>query len=51
MAVNIPVVDDNLQENTERFTVILERIGEVIPAGVTIGTPNQTIVEINDNDG
>ena len=49
--VNIPVVDDSFLENTERLTVLIERIGEVTPDGVTIGTPNQTMVDITDNDG
>ena len=49
--VNIPIVDDSLQERTERFSVLIERIDEDTPAGVTIGTPNPTIVEITDNDG
>ena len=48
--VIIPIVDDNIQENTERFTVLIERIGEVTPDGVTIGTPNPTMVDITDND-
>ena len=49
--VNIPIVDDNLQENTERLTVLIERIGGVTPDGVTIGTLNPTMVDITDNDG
>ena len=49
--VNIPIVDDSLQESTERFSVLLERIDEATPTGVTIGTPNPTIFEITDNDG
>ena len=48
--VNIPIVNDNLHENTERFTVQIQKIGEVTPAGVTIGTPNLTMVDITDND-
>ena len=49
--VIIPILDDNLQENAERFKVLIETVGELTSTGVTIGTPNQTIVEINDNDG
>ena len=49
--VNTPIVDDSLHEDTERFTILIERIGDVTPAGVTIGTPNHTMVEITDNDG
>ena len=49
--VNIPIVDDSIHENTERFTVQIQKIGEVTPAGVTIGTPNLTMVDITDNDG
>ena len=48
--VNILIVDDSLHEDTEIFTVLIEKIGEVTPAGVTIGTPNLTMVEITDND-
>ena len=48
--VNIPIVDDSLHEYTERFTVQIQRIGDT-PAGVTIGTPNPTMVNITDNDG
>ena len=51
MLVNTTIVDDSLHEDTERFTVLIERIGEVTPAGVTIGNPNPTIIEITDNDG
>ena len=49
--VNIPLVDDSIHENTERFTVLIKRIGGVTPAGVIIGTPNLTVVDITDNDG
>ena len=49
--VNIPIVDDNLLENTERFTVLMERIAGVTPDGVTIESPNPTLVDITDNDG
>ena len=49
--VNIPIVDDKLQENVENFAVQIERIGEVTPAGVTVVTPNPTAVFITDNDG
>ena len=48
--INIPIVDDSLQESTERFSVLIERIDAATPAGVTIGTPNPTIVEITDNE-
>ena len=51
VAVNIPIVDDSIHENTERFTLQIQRIGEVTPAGVTVGTPNPTMVDITDNDG
>ena len=46
--INIPIVDDNLQENSERFNVIMER---VTMARVTISTPNPIFVLITDNDG
>ena len=49
--VNIPIVDDNLQENVEIFAVRIERIGGVTPAGVTVVTPNPAFVTITDNDG
>ena len=51
MPVNIPIVDDSIHENTEMFTVQIQSIGEVTPAGVTIGTLNPTMVDITDNDG
>ena len=51
VTVNIHIVDDSLQENTERFTVQIQRIEEVTPAGVTIGTINLIMVDITDNDG
>ena len=49
--VNISILDDNLQESTERFTVLIQRIEEVTPARVIIGIPNLTAVDITDNDG
>ena len=51
VAVNVPIVDDSLHENTERFTVQIQSIGEVTPAGVSVGTPNPAMIDITDNDG
>ena len=51
MTVNITIANDSIQENTEGFTVLIERIGGVTSAEVTIGTPNPTMVDIADNNG
>ena len=44
--VTIPVVDDEIVEFTERFSI---RISSTDPV-VTIGMPNTAVVNINDND-
>ena len=49
--VNIPIVDDSIHENIERFIILIQTIGEVTPYGVTVGRPNPTMVDITDNDG
>ena len=51
MPVIIPIVDDRIYEITKSFTVLIEKIGRVTPTGVSIETPNPTMVEITDNDG
>ena len=51
MPVNISIVNDSIHENTEMFTVQIQRIGEVTSAEVTFGTLNSTMVDITDNDG
>ena len=49
--LNITIIDDNVQENTESFTVQIATIPGVTSPGVITATPNQTTVEITDNDG
>ena len=47
-SLNIPIVDDNILENTERFSVF---IGEVTQPRVTTVGPIPTTLYIIDNDG
>ena len=49
--IDIIIVDDSVHEVTERFTVVIELIAGVTPAGINIVQPNTTTVEIIDNDG
>ena len=50
-SLSIPIVNDIVHEITEGFTVLLELVAGVTPAGVNIVQPNATTVEIIDNDG
>ena len=47
----IPIINDNVHENTESFTVQIATIPGVTPPQVTTTTPNRATVEITDNDG
>ena len=45
----IPLIDDNILENTESFTVILTVTGE--DSNVELGPRSETRINIIDNDG
>ena len=47
--ISIPIIDDDINEMVERFTVLLIRT-EATPVSATIVDPNPTIVQISDND-
>ena len=47
-AINVPINDDNILENTEDFTVTIMR--GALPTGVTRGDPGSATVNIMDND-
>ena len=47
--ISIPIIDDNVLEPDEQFTVMLVRT-ETTPSSATIVNPNPTIVQIIDND-
>ena len=48
--INIPIVNDDNNEPTERFQAQIALVPSVTPSGVTIGTPNPTNIDITDND-
>ena len=46
---DIPIVDDNILENTEDFNIII--VPGSLPNGVTRGDPGTATVNIIDDDG
>ena len=48
---NIPIIDDGAFENQEQFQAELFLVPGTTPSAVTLGTPNPTTIQINDNDG
>ena len=47
--INIPVVDDNIFEGNENFTVLIDLLS--LPSYITILNPSEAVVTILDNDG
>ena len=45
------IIDDNLFEGTEDFSADLTVDSIWMRAGVQLGTPNRTVVEIQDDEG
>ena len=48
--VSYSIVNDNLFEGTETFSVYLTIDSVWVGSGVQLGTPNRTVVEITDDD-
>ena len=45
---NISIIDDNILEDNENFTLT---INSSLPTGIMVGNPGQATVPIVDNDG
>ena len=48
--IDIPIINDDNNEQTERFQVQIGLVSGVTPSGVSIGNPNPTNIDITDND-
>ena len=48
--IGIPIINDDDNEPTERFQAQLSVVTGVTPSSVSIGSPNPTNIDINDND-
>ena len=48
--IEIPIINDENNEPTERFQAELALVPGETPSGVSIGSPNPTNIDINDND-
>ena len=49
MSFDVPIIDDNIFENDESFTLTIR--GGSLPNGVTRGSISRATVNIVDNDG
>ena len=49
--VRYSIIDDNLFEGTETFSAVLTVDSMWMSAGVQLGTPNRTVIEIQDDEG
>ena len=49
MELELIIDDDNIAENNESFNLVID--SRTLPAGVTLGDYNTTVVTIINNDG